>query len=362
MHRQTRLLRHGPLRYACGSSSLVLGKDLHPLVPVNAKFFDPAKLRKQLDDDGFLYFKNIIPQEVVSKALADVAQQLAANGWISNADLEEFLGSTQANGGYSMGVPFPKHVLQAAAASKSEEHPPTGLPPPKVGFSLSKEIQEAIAGVNVMSTVRQVFGGMVVPMPHHSLELAAPGEPHGFHMDSIYINRGSKLVLTAWVPLHHTPLSLGGLILARGSNSASCYEKIRKTYGSMDVETAGIRGDGSYTSDGLELAGLGKRKIFDPVVNQDTIVDDTPLSTASFQAGDVVLMTVYTMHAFMTNNSNFWRISGESKWLMDGDDAGIDPRHSARGDALARWQQTREDPKLFPRTMEEAKKEWGLTA
>jgi hypothetical protein len=385
MQRRTRRLLHGPLRYAVGHSQLTLGKEISPLVPVNAKFYDPAKLRKQLDDDGYLYFKNIIPPETIGKALADVAKQLVDNEWLRTEDFQEFIGCQEASGGYSMGIPFPRAFLarskeddkeplsspspsdvkSASSTSSSKDEEPveavSSLPPPKVGFSLTKNIQEAVAGLQVMALMRQVFSGMVVAMPHHSLELSAPGEAHGFHMDSVYLQKGTKLVLTAWIPLHHTPLSIGGLCVAKSSNNATCYEKIRKSYGLMDVESAGIRGDGSYTYDGHELQRLGLRQTFDPEINKEVVTNDTPLCTASFQAGDVVLTTMYTMHSFFTNNSNFWRVSGESRWLMDGDDVGMDPRHSATGDALGRWAATRHDPTLFPRTMEDAKKEWGLS-
>ena len=351
MNRASRPLLHGILRFPTGSSHLVAGRDIHPLIPVNAKFFDAAKLRKQLDDDGYLYFKNIIPEQVLQKALFSVVDQMLANKWTTEEDLDHYNSNRD---GLMMGIPFP--------GSSKPLFRPEALPPPTAGFSMTPEIQEAISGTNVMATVRQVFGGLVECLPHRSLELSAPNEAHGFHMDSVYMNRGSKLMLTAWVPLHHTPMSMGGICIARGSNSSPCYESIRKTYGMIDVETAGIHGDGCYTNDCGELLQLGKVKRFDPDTSSVSVFDDTPLSTASFQAGDVVLMTVYTMHSFLTNSTRFWRCSGDTKWLMEGDDVGPDPRFTATGEGLASWYRLREDRNKFPKSMEEAKKEWAGAA
>uniref|UniRef100_A0A7S1M1D3 Uncharacterized protein n=1 Tax=Neobodo designis TaxID=312471 RepID=A0A7S1M1D3_NEODS len=173
--------------------------------------------------------------------------------------------------------------------------------------------------------------------------MSYPEEEHGFSMPAVYMNRGTKLALSAWVPLLDTPIAAGGLVTVGGSNSCKEYEKIRLTYGAHEVESGDIHGDGSYTRDPHELLALGRR-----------------LHATSFEAGDLVLSTVYTMQGFATNVSRQWRVSAVSRWIMEGDDVGPDPRYMRTGDGLAGWDANRENKARYPRSMQQAKADWGL--
>jgi ectoine hydroxylase-related dioxygenase (phytanoyl-CoA dioxygenase family) len=344
MLRRCPVLSHGLLKYSIGSSSIIVGTDLKAMTPSNQIYYDSAKLRKRLDDDGYLYFKGMVSRAAVDDALNDVGQQMLACGWTKESDRE----ALAAKDGFSLGIPFPSGVASAA-----------DLPPPK--FHLSPAVQTATVGSTVMSVVRQVFGGAVVPLPHHTVDFSNPEEQHGFRMESVYMNRGTKLALVAWVPLHDTPLHMGGLCVARGSNSAEMYAKIRTTYGAMDVEGSGIAGDGSYTHDPNELLPIGKRIERNINISADVVVDDNPLVTTTFEAGDVVLMTIYTMHGFLTNRSSCWRVSCQSKWIMEGDDVGPDPRYAgADAPGVSAWSEERFDTSKYPKSMTQAKKDWGL--
>lgn len=314
------------------------------MLPSNNIYYDPPKLRVRLDRDGFLYFKNIIPREVVNRALDDVATQMVDCGWTLSSDREK---QAEKNG-FAFGVPFPSTCSSSA-----------DLPPPKL--HLSEPVRNAVCGTTLMSVVRQVYSGAVHLLPHHSIDLSEPGEGLGFRMPSVYMNRGTKLALVAWVPLQDVPLHLGSLCVARGSNSNPAYQKIRETYGSHDVEGSGIAGDGTYTMSPEELLPIGKRPDHDEITGAPLIVDDTPFVSTTFEAGDVVLMTMYTMYGFLTNRTDCWRISADSYWIMEGDDQGADPRYW--GDSpvgLSKWHAERHDPSKYGKTMAQAKKEWGL--
>jgi ectoine hydroxylase-related dioxygenase (phytanoyl-CoA dioxygenase family) len=318
-------LRHAAMSLSVGSGSLTLGHDVLPMVPANDIYHNAPRLRAQLDRDGYLLLKNVIPRDAVMKAFADVAQQINDNGWSAEADREaEF-----ERNGFVYGVPFP-----AAGA----------VPPMKKGFHISEDINRVVCGSNVMTVVRQVFGGAVELLNHHSLELSPPGEQHGFAMPSVYANQGTKLMINAWVPLHDASLAVGGLAVVKGSNSSDAFSQVRHTYGQVDVEADTIRGDGCFTRSPEEVMGYG-----------------SPLMTSGFEAGDVVLTTVYSMQAFTTNTSRQWRCSASTKWIMEGDDVGADPRYTgARPAGLQRWLAARDDAAKYPRTMDAAKAEWGV--
>ena len=339
--RCARLLLHGKLRYPVGTGRLTLGTELLPLLPSNDIFYDPPKLRYRLDQDGYLYFKNTVPREVVSAALDDLANQMRVCRWT----LDEDRAKQAALNGFAMGVPYPSA--------------PGELPPPQI--QCTDAIRNAVSGTSVMATVRQVFGGAVTPTTLQTLHLGAPGESFGFRMPSVFMNRGTKLALVALVPLHDTPLHMGTPLVVRSSNSQDTYAALRKTYGQWEVESDSIRGDGCYTEDPAELAPLGKVAGRDEVTGASIVVDVNPFVSSAFEAGDLLLTTVYTMQSFLTNQTSCWRLMAEAVWCMEGDDVGLDPRYVGQSaEGLASWTEHRDDPSRYPKTLAEAKKEWGL--
>lgn len=343
--RCARVLRHGRLCYPVGSGRLTLGEQLLPLLPSNDLFYDPPKMRLRLDKDGYLYFKNIVPREVANAALDDLAHQMRHCGWT----LEEDRIRLADKNGFAMGVPYPSTV--------SEQQQP--LPPPAIEYT--ETIRSAVSGTSVMAAVRQVFAGAVNATTLQTLQLGAPGESFGFRMPSVYMNRGTKLALVALVPLHDIPMHMGTPLVVRGSNSGDGYTAIRHTYGQWDVEGGGIRGDGCFTQLPDELSPLGKQIGKDEVTGLPVVVDVNPFVSCAFEAGDLLLMTVYTMHAYLTNQTPYWRIMAEATWTMEGDDVGPDPRYV--GDAapgLSTWYAERDDPEKYPRSLAQAKKDWGL--
>ncbi|KEG09911.1 phytanoyl-CoA dioxygenase [Trypanosoma grayi] len=338
--RKCLLSRHGRLKYPLGSGCLAVGHDLHPLVPSNDLYYDPPKLRHRLDRDAYLYFKNVIPRTTLNTALDELAQQMLQCGWTRAEDR-----ARQAeHDGVALGVPFP---------SSGE------LPPPRITYTES--LRAAVSGTSVMALVRQVFGGAVNVCDVQTLHLGAPQETFGHRMSSVYLNKGTKLALVALVPLHDIPLYMGTPVVVKGSNSTDTYAALRQTYGQHEVESGDIRGDGCYTHDPQELLPLGKQAGIDEVTGRAITVDVNPFLSASLEVGDVLLMTVYTMHSFLTNTTNCWRIMAEAVWTMEGDDVGPDPRYvGANAPGLSGWYADRDDVAKYPRTMDEAKRAWGL--
>lgn len=368
--RSSRLLRHGRLTLPIGTSNrLELGTTLLPIAPANHIYFEPAKLRLQLDRDGFLYFKNAVPRAVVNTAFDEVGRQLMDNGWTT----VEARQSQVDRNGFAMGIPVPESFYpdprdpkasSLSSASSSSSIRTINLPPPSVGFSMTEPIKTAVCGANVMTYVRQVFGGGAEVLPHYQLDMSPPGEPHGFHSNSIFTCRGTKLLLCAWVPLHDITLSSGPLAIVQGSSSHDAFKKIRSTYGQYDIENGSIHGDGCLTREVEKLSGFGVTHHRNPYTGKLEEIDECPIVTTSFEAGDLVLSTVYTLMSYLTNTSDSWRVAASTYWVMDGDDVGPDPRYKDDGNGtcvgMQKWLENRDDTKKFPRSMEEATNEWGL--
>lgn len=312
------------------------------MLPSNDIYYDAPKLRYRLDQDGYLLLKGIVPRDVVNDGLNDLATQMRNCGWT----LEEDRQKQAAKDGFTMGVPYP--------TSLNDVFPPANI-------SYTDPIRSVVSGTSVMAAVRQVFGGAVTASTLQTLHLGAPGEHFGLRMPSVFLNRGTKLALVALVPLQDTPMHMGAPVVVRSSNSQNTYAKIRQTYGQWEVEGGDIRGDGCFTEDPAELTPLGKQNGTDEVTGAPIVVDVNPMVSSSFEAGDLLLMTVYTMHGFLTNQTSSWRLMAEAVWCMDGDDVGLDPRYV--GDdavGLSAWIEHRDDPAVYPRSLTQAKKDWGL--
>ena len=66
----------------------------------------------------------------------------------------------------------------------------------------------------------------------------------GAHVDNVYMSRGSPRLLTCWTPLMDIDLPLGTLAVLEGSHRLPAYQQVQATYGSLDVEAAGLDGTG----------------------------------------------------------------------------------------------------------------------
>ena len=380
LRRSSRAL-HGRLNYPIGlGQRLQVGTELVGMEPANHIYFDPPKLRHQLDRDGYLYFKNKVPKAVISAALDEIGRQMLDNGWTSMAARE----AQAEKHGFAMGIPFPKELWSHPSPHASANGPsgadapltidglPEGasaraawrenpLPPPSQGFELTEPIKQALGGTSVMTVVRQIFGGGTQLLPHYELEMSPPGEAHGFSSPSITTCRGSKLLLCAWVPLSDITLTMGPMAMVKGSGGAPCYTNIRTTYGSYDIEAGDVGGDGCLTHHAEQLLPLGRVQQRDEFSGKMITVDETPITTTAFEAGDVVLSTVYTLRSFLTNCTDIWRVSGHTMWMMEGDDVGPDPRYGTEDAAgMNNWLATRDNKERYPRTMADARREWKI--
>lgn len=132
----------------------------------------------------------------------------------------------------------------------------------------------------------------------------------GAHMDWVYMGRGTRDLLTSWIPFGSNPLEMGGLAILEASNRLPGFEKLRRTYGEIDVERIGLDGTGWFTLDPAELARFdsGARWV-----------------SADFEPGDVLIFKPHTLHMSTTNVTARVRISCDVRWQPAAKPA--DPRY-----------------------------------
>ena len=249
----------------------------------------PAALRARLDAHGYLYFKEILPRDHLTRIFLGILHRLQQIGIL----IPE---------GFVMNPKFTKQN-----SSEGEKENPKNK---RSTLDVSASIMEVACGSKIRAIVRHIFGSEVVPFSHKSLEVSPKGESHSFHMDSVFLTKGTKLILTAWVPLTDLTLSRGPLVILQGSNCSPDTEKLRRTYGLYDAYSDTREGNGMLSDDPQNLEFLADRFV-----------------TAPFRRGDLVLFTIYSLHSFLTNATSEVRISAESKWFMKNDEFGPDLRY-----------------------------------
>eukprot|EP00434_Breviolum_minutum_P007908 symbB.v1.2.006975.t1/scaffold424.1/size207036/3 len=269
-----------------------------------------SRLRARLAADGYLFLRGLLPADAVQAAQQSLLSQMQTLGLAENS---------------------------------SGKAAPNNLPgSPSLGSS------EVLAVLNHPALFRFLdlfFGEMTSVVFDANLRAVRPGQRTGFHTDSVYMGKLNDEtlppVVACWIPVTHIDLSLGGLVLCRGSNSHPGFEQFRQTYGKLDLDEADIGGTGWFTEDPDEVLAFGGR-----------------FETAAFAQGDVVLFTMHTVHGSTSNCTDRWRLSLDFR-VTPGPTAEVAP--SVPNAKQGRWSRLRHNLEEFPRTMEQAKIDWGLS-
>lgn len=185
----------------------------------------------------------------------------------------------------------------------------------------------------VFSFFEQLLGGPVLTYDFKWPRAIAKGGNTGAHYDNVYMGRGTKNVYTMWTPFSDIPLELGTLAMLLGSQN---YEKIKQTYGQMDVDRDNVA-TGWFSDDPVEIVDMYGGQ----------------WATTAFEAGDVIIFGMFMMHASLNNTTNRFRISSDTRYQLASEPVderwiGKKPKgHYAWG-------------KTPSKSVKEARKEWGV--
>jgi ectoine hydroxylase-related dioxygenase (phytanoyl-CoA dioxygenase family) len=166
---------------------------------------DAAALRARADEDGLLFFRGLLPRDLVLELRAQFLQILANRGWLKGN---------------------PTDALADKEAIERED--PAAMIAQGVGFhnEAYAEVQKlelfhALAHhPNLIRVYETLFQTAVLPHPRHIARLMLPASfnsPTPPHQDFIHI-QGTKNVWTAWVPIGDCPRTMGGLTAIKGGH------------------------------------------------------------------------------------------------------------------------------------------------
>ncbi len=235
-----------------------------------------AELREQMEEDGYLFFRALVPEEDVLKVRRAVLEHLNEAGWLD-----------------------PAHDMLEGIA-----HP--AVEPRTEGMREYTDVYRKILRTTIfhdfpthpalMAIAQKLLDGEVFVHPRRIGRITFPGSVRWTtpaHQDYFYI-RGSVETYSCWTPLGDCPMELGGLAVWRGSHKLGYIEHTEHHPGA-----------------------IGGRGV--PVDEAQAI-----WHTSDFGVGDALFFRSYTIHKALPNlTEKRLRLSTDNRYQVR-DDA-IDP-------------------------------------
>jgi len=232
---------------------------------------DTTALRGRMKEDGYLLIRGLHNADEVLQTQRDILQIMSDEGKLApEAPLLE-------------GVANPNPSEVATSSVRGREHIKTD------------SLKRVVNGQPIMRFFDRFLGGESLSYNFQWLRTTGPGAGSTIHYDIVYMGRGTQNVYTCWTPIGTITPEMGPLVLCLGSNK---WQKVIDTYGKTDVDrdlTCGY-----FSKDPAELVDkFGGR-----------------WATTTFEPGDVVIVNMFLMHASLTNNTNKYRISCDTRYQL----------------------------------------------
>jgi hypothetical protein len=221
------------------------------LRPANALLADAGALRRRLAEDGYLFFRELLPAAEVGEAADGVRAALRRGGWID------------AGGN--------------ASAQPRAVNPRDALGDPAFRDAIMNPAFNRIPYLTPLRrTIRKILGPRAFSYPTKVLRAIYPERPpevpRGRYVHRDYGVSGVQDMLTTWVPLADIPVRLGGLAVRPGSHLGPPRRP--------------------------RLLGTAERG----------------WATTDYRVGDAVVFHCLTAHAALPNQDTVLRLSGDFRW------------------------------------------------
>ncbi|MBW3625438.1 MAG: phytanoyl-CoA dioxygenase family protein [Armatimonadetes bacterium] len=226
-------------------------------------------LQTRMEEDGYLLIRGLLDKDLVLETRRQMVEVMAERGMLDSAHPKmDAVKAPEGGGGFFGGA----NDLTRCPA-----------------------FQQMVASDPVMRFFETLRGGPIATYDYKWLRVVGPGDFTGAHYDIVYMGRGTPNVCTCWIPIGDCPFELGPLALLVGSHR---FERIKETYGKMDVDRDHVVG--WFTNDPVEMVDrYGGR-----------------WATTEFEAGDALIFGMYTMHGSLTNTSDRYRISSDTRYQL----------------------------------------------
>jgi hypothetical protein len=245
---------------------------------------DGAALRSRMADDGYIFLRSYLDRDEVLDARREMLERVAAEGGLDpTADLMDGVLATTGS------VHFDPSRTRGAAS-----------------------LQKLLFDGPMIAFFERFLEGAVRGFDFIWLRSVGPGFGTAPHGDSVFMNRGTKQLYTAWTPLGEVDRILGGLIVLENSHKL---EHIKNTYGNKDVDTW------CENDPDLTVYDLGNGKPWGGQISHDPVALREQLGgrwlTADYHPGDLLVFSMSTLHASLDNRSpNLLRLSTDTRYQL----------------------------------------------
>jgi len=234
-------------------SACAYGEYVDELADSGGLIDDAAGLRRRLADDGYLFFRGLLPASEVRAVGQTVLARLRSGGWVD----ERGVPSLQPRAVNSMDA-LADPAFRAAMTSADFNRLPY-LPP-------------------LRAVVRAVLGPAAFSYPVKVLRAVYPerpeARPRGRYIHYDYGVSGVQDMLTSWIPLVDIPVRLGGLAVQPGGH----------------------------------LGPPRRPRPLSPA--------EPGWATTSYEPGDAIIFHCLTPHAALPNMTSELRLSGDFRWQL----------------------------------------------
>jgi hypothetical protein len=177
---------------------------------------DPAWIRQRLGEDGYLLVRGLRDRNKVLAARLAILEKLAERGAL---DPHSPLAEGVIRQGSDVG-------LTTTVRGKDE-------------LKTLPAFRELAQSREPFQFFQRLLGGEVRSFDFQWLRVAGPGAESAIHCDVVFMGRGTKDLYTCWTPLGDVALDMGPVDICLGSHR---FEKLKETYGRMDVDRDLIEG------------------------------------------------------------------------------------------------------------------------
>lgn len=230
---------------------------------------DPGAMKKRLDEEGYLFFRGLLPDEPVLQVRRQVIDIISARGWLA-PDSDSLTG------------------IAGPQARREDHHDPDWLDAYTVIQAL-QSFHELGHHPVLTSLMASLLGDPLLVHPRKMLRVMLPelvDDTTPVHQDYRVV-QGTVDVLTAWLPLGDCPLSLGGVKILDGSTRI----------GLVPIKVAG---------------GVFGQEI--------EISPEHPAWVGTdYRAGDVLVFHSLTIHSGMPNRTPHIRLSADYRYQVASD-------------------------------------------
>lgn len=243
---------------------------------------DFVELRRRFDEDGYLYMKGYLDQDVVHAARRSITDRLAAAGMLDPA-FPPMEAACKPDAGYGFRPDMTEH---------------------------NPEVHALLYEGRLTEFYRQFFAEDIRHYDFTWLRAIGPGKGTNPHCDLPYMGRGTHRHMTCWMPYGDISFELGGLMVLEGSHKRM---DLLENYVYRDVDTycenkpdqAKRAKDGGWTFTGT----LSHNP---PVVRNKF---GGRWLTTEFAPGDFLTFGMFLVHASLDNQTtNRLRISSDSRY------------------------------------------------